>query len=163
MGGVMKVSAILGGLVGAVALSTVAVAQPATASFGWGGVYVGGGIVAPGLALDAHAGFNLEGVDAVLGLEAQVLVGAGGGALGTNIRLGVPTGAGDRILPYGSFSVSRRFGVHGLLPVAALGIEVGFGRRMSIYGQAGIAGEIGPTAWCCGIDVRTGINLHFGN
>ena len=102
-------------------------------------------------------------MDAVLGLEAQVLVGGGGGALGTNIRLGVPMGAGDRILPYGSISISRRFTAHGLLPVAALGVEVGLGQSMSIYGQAGIAGEIGPTAWCCGIDVRAGINLHFGN
>jgi len=159
----MTIRAILGGVLGAVALSSVAVAQPVPATFNWTGFYVGGGVVAPGVAFDGHAGFNLGGVDAVLGLEAQVLVGSGGGALGTNIRLGVPTGAGDRILPYGSFSVSRRFGLHGLLPVAALGVEVGVGDRMSIYGQAGIAGEIGPTAWCCGIDIRAGINFHFGN
>lgn len=160
----MKIRAILGGLLGAAAFSSIAVAQPIPApAFQWGGFYVGGGVVAPGVALDAHAGFNIAGTDAVLGLEVQVLVGSGGGAVGTNLRLGIPVGVGDRFMPYGSFSVSRRFTLHGLLPVGAVGLEVGIGDRMSIYGQVGVTGEIGPTAWCCGVDFRAGINIHFGN
>lgn len=172
----MKFKALVIGALGAIGISTAATAAdvapivipapppvvvPApTPVFDWSGFYVGASAWMPGLAPGLQAGFNMVRGNLVIGVEGNVIP-IGLLAVGAAARVGVALGAEDRILPYVRLKAMYPIGAPFVLLAGDVGVEVGIGRRMSIFAEAGILGAIGTGGGCCGPDLRAGLNFHF--
>jgi hypothetical protein len=152
------------------AVQPVVVAPAPAPGFSFAGAYAGvlGGAYFEGGAyinadLQVQAGFNLVRGALLVGVEGRVLAMIFPGAvtveLGADLRAGLVLG--DRVLVYGRggvaiFSPDGEFNY-----TLGGGVEVGVGQRLSVFGEAVAYSALG--AGLQGVDLRAGINLHFGN
>ncbi len=126
----------------------------------WSGFYVRSSLWMPGLSPGVQAGFNIVRRNLVVGFEANAAV-SGGTLVGGAAHVGLALGAEDRILPYVRLKAMNPIGFPVLLVAGDIGVEIGIGRRMSIYAEGGVRGAFGTIGGCCGLGLRTGVSVHF--
>lgn len=175
----MKLKALVAGVASLVMTGTAAMAAdiapvvipapapivlPVAQTHDWGGFYVGGGsLLGGGVLVQGVAGFNLTPGNLVVGIEGGVAMSVPGGTfaiLGAT-KVGVTLGASDRILAYGKGTLYYAPAVSIALVTLDGGVEVALGRRLSVFGEVGVAANIGMGG-CCGVTFGGGVNFHFG-
>lgn len=185
----MRIKALIAGLAGSFAISTAAFAADpivipppappppvvlAPAGFGWGGLYLGGNIVAAVttggsafIGFSGQAGFNFVTGSLLFGGEFSVTaVTLGGPPLGPFVgfasgKAGFLLGATDNILLYGigGYAFPLGGGGGGAFLVGG-GVGFGIGQSISIFVDALAVPAIPPPRCCF---VRAGVNFHLGN
>jgi hypothetical protein len=186
----MRIKALVAGIAGSFAISTAAFAADvivipppappppvivAPAGFGWGGLYLGGNIVAAistggsaFIGFSGQTGFNLVSGSLLFGGEFSVTaVTLGGPPLGPFVgfasgKAGFLLGATDNVLLYGigGYAFPLSGGGGGAFLVGG-GAAFGIGQSISVFVDALAVPVLAPGPVCC--FVRAGVNFHFGN
>ena len=143
-------------------VAPVAPPPPPVATFDWGGIYVGGGVLFPvGIGFEGHAGYNIVRGNLVVSLEGQVRYLLGSPwpfDVGGEVHLGFAVG--ERLLVYGLGAVNYTLGGPPFPPLywnAGGGAALAIGNSISIYAEGLVFGGF---PGCCGFGVQVGVNFH---
>ncbi|MCC6734754.1 MAG: hypothetical protein IT534_01340 [Bauldia sp.] len=142
-----------------------AIVVPPPPSFNWAGPYVSAAYQRYAIAQGA-VGFNVVRSSLVIG--AELLAGwdfqGGGVSVGLGLRAGVPVGARDRLLLYGS---ARLYWAprDAFFPMTLdAGAELRLSERVSLFAEGGLYAAFTPGVGvkCCGTALHAGVTLRLG-